>query len=322
MHALRFHRHGQPHEALAFEEVPTPAPGPGEALIELDAAGINPSDVKNVGGAFPQTTLPRVPGRDFAGRVVYGSTQWQGKDVFGTGAGLGYVRDGTHAEYVIVPEEGLALRPASLPPALAAQVGVPYVTAAEGLARAKVVAGDHVLVIGATGAVGRAVAQIAKWAGAHVIGTTLKESDVDEAARRHVDAWVDLSREELAPAARAATGGAGADIAFNVVGGATFAPTLEALAIGGRMVCIAATKDPVPLDVKHLYRHDQAILGIDSLKLGPRDIAVILQRLARGFDTGALLVAPGLETPLNEGVAAYTALNEGRGGKRVLVMKA
>jgi NADPH2:quinone reductase len=321
MRALRFHRQGPPSAVLSLEDVPTPIPGPGEVLVEVYAAAINPSDAKNVEGAFPQTTLPRVPGRDYAGRVVAGSPAWVGKDVFGTSAGIGYVRDGTHAEFVVLAEECLVLRPASLTAVHAAQVGVPYGTAAHGLARARLTAGDRVLVVGGTGAVGRAVAQIAKWSGARVIATTLGEHELDEAARKHVDRWIDLSRDDLCTAARVATAGAGVDIAFNVVGAETFGKTLTALAVGGRMVCIAATRDPVvPLDLKHLYRHDQQILGIDSLKLTNREIALLLERIARGFDAGALAVTEGTHVPLTEGADAYAAQSAGKPGKRVLVV--
>lgn len=321
MRALRFHRHGSPLESLVVDDVPVPAPGPGEALVQVLAAGLNPSDAKNVEGAFPQTTMPRVPGRDFAGRVTKGSPEWQGKEVFGSGAaGLGYSRDGTHAEYVVVPEDGLAARPDALSPAQAATAGVPYTTAAEGLARAGLRAGDRVLVVGGTGAVGRAVAQIAKWSGARVVATTLATGDADEAARRHVDTWIDLSKEDLTQAARAATGGEGVDVAYNVVGGYTFGKTLAAMATAGRIVCIAAPKDPVTaLDVRHLYRNSLQIIGVDSLKLTAREIAQSLRRLARGFDQGALVIAEPVKVPLAQAIDAYAAISAGPQRKTVLV---
>ena len=298
-----------------------PTPGPGEALVQVLAAGLNPSDAKNVEGAFPQTTMPRIPGRDFAGRVVAGSPAWNGKEVFGSGfTGLGYTRDGTHAEYVVVPEEGLALRPEALTPAQAATAGVPYTTAAEGLARARLHAGDRVLIVGGTGAVGRAVAQIAKWSGARVVATTLTAADADDAARRHVDTWIDLSKEDITPAARAATAGDGVDIAYNVIAGDTFGKTLAALAIGGRMVCIAAPKDPMtPLDVRHLYRNNLQVIGLDSAKFAAHEVAQILRRLAHGFDQGALVIADPVKVPLANAIDAYAALGAGPQPKTVLV---
>ena len=113
MRALRFHKSGALSNARV-EEVPKPAPGPGEVLVRVRAAAVNPSDVKNVQGGFPQTTLPRTPGRDFAGVVEEGPPDWVGREVFGTGGGLGFTRDGSHAEYLAVPAEGVVEKPALL----------------------------------------------------------------------------------------------------------------------------------------------------------------------------------------------------------------
>ncbi len=102
----------------------------------MQSAGLNPSDVKNVLGLFPYTTTPRIPGRDFAGIVTVGPGDLIGRAVWGSGRDLGFDRDGSHAEYLTVPVEGVALL---LPPALsfaqAASLGVPYTTAWDGLER-------------------------------------------------------------------------------------------------------------------------------------------------------------------------------------------
>src|ERR1700685_577784 len=125
--ALRFAEFGSP-SVLRIEEVPIPEPGEGEALLRVKAAGINPSDIGNVAGRFKKTTLPRTPGRDFAGVVVKGK-QYEGEETWGTAPKLGIVRDGSHAEYVVVPVETLSLKPKSLSMAEAAAIGVPYITA-------------------------------------------------------------------------------------------------------------------------------------------------------------------------------------------------
>jgi hypothetical protein len=96
-----------PPSVLAIEEIPRPEPGAGEALVQVKAAAINPSDVKNIAGLFPATALPRTPGRDFSGIVVTG-TRYQGQEVWCSGPGLGMTHDGAQAEYVTVPEEALA----------------------------------------------------------------------------------------------------------------------------------------------------------------------------------------------------------------------
>src|SRR6266853_1362803 len=112
MKSLRFTEFGPP-SVLRFEEVAIPEPGEGEALVKVKAAAINPSDYKNVSGYFKETTLPRTPGRDFAGIVVQGKHH-EGEEVWGSPPRLGLVRDGSHAEYVVVPAETLSLTPKSL----------------------------------------------------------------------------------------------------------------------------------------------------------------------------------------------------------------
>ena len=95
MKSLRFAGFGPP-SVLRIEEVAIPVPNEGEALVHVRAAAINPSDYKNVSGHFKNTTLPRTPGRDFAGIVVQG--KHEGEEVWGSPPRLGIVRDGSHAE--------------------------------------------------------------------------------------------------------------------------------------------------------------------------------------------------------------------------------
>ncbi len=102
MRIVQFSEFGDP-EVLQIHEVPKPTIQAGEVLVEVYAASINPSDVKNVQGAMHQTTLPRVPGRDFAGIVVEGPEELLGKEVWGTGGDIGFVRDGSHTQYLVIP---------------------------------------------------------------------------------------------------------------------------------------------------------------------------------------------------------------------------
>src|SRR5271155_5350374 len=126
MRALRFAEFGPP-SVLRIEEVAIPQPGEGEVLVQVQAAAINPSDIGNVAGHFKNTTLPRTPGRDFAGIAVKGMRH-EDAEVWGSSGKLGIVRDGSHAEYVVVPLETLSLKPKSLSMAQAAAIGVPYIT--------------------------------------------------------------------------------------------------------------------------------------------------------------------------------------------------
>ena len=155
MKALRFREFGLP-SVLQIEDIPRPEPRDGEALVKVKAAAINPSDVKNVAGRFSGTTLPRTPGRDFSGVVIAG-TKYENAEVWSSGPGLGVIRDGAQAEYVILPEEALSLKPSTLSLAQAAAIGVPFLTAWFALVRAaQLEPGETILIIGVSGAVGQA----------------------------------------------------------------------------------------------------------------------------------------------------------------------
>ena len=137
-----------------------PVPKAGEVLVKVLAAAINPSDAKNVLGKMAETKTPRVPGRDFAGRVVSGDSPWEGKAVFGTGGNIGFGRDGSHAEFVAVPVEALVEIPPGFSYEQAAAIGLEYLTAFAAIVRTGAVQhGETVLVTGTTGAVGSAAAK-------------------------------------------------------------------------------------------------------------------------------------------------------------------
>src|ERR1700724_3911327 len=127
MRALKFFQTGSL-DNLRIEEVPVPTPAAGEVLIQVKAAAINPSDIKNVQGKMHETTVPRIPGRDFAGMIVKGPDELLGRSVFGSGGNLGFGRDGGHAEYVAVPVTAVIPLPKNLSVEQAAGIGVAYIT--------------------------------------------------------------------------------------------------------------------------------------------------------------------------------------------------
>src|SRR4029077_124566 len=110
MKAIYIQQHG-PIEGLRVTDRPEPRVNPGEVLVQVEAAGINPSDIASAEGRFPGAVLPRIIGRDFAGRIVKGPDEFVGAEVWGTGGDLGITRDGTHAEYIAIPEEVVTRRP-------------------------------------------------------------------------------------------------------------------------------------------------------------------------------------------------------------------
>src|SRR4051794_24800719 len=128
MRAVVIRQFGEPKD-LRVEEVRTPAPADDEVLVEVRAASINPSDVKNVTGAMHGTTLPRIPGRDFAGVVIGGPRNLVGGEVFGTGGDIGFTRDGSHAQFILLPMNAVTPKPARLSMEQAGSAGLTYVTA-------------------------------------------------------------------------------------------------------------------------------------------------------------------------------------------------
>src|SRR5882757_11165218 len=147
-----------------------------EVVVRIEAAGVNPSDVKAAIGLMPYAVFPRTPGRDFSGVVVDGPTEWVGKSVFGTSGDLGIRRDGSHASHLVVEAAALVEKPDTISMEEAAGVGVPFVTAIEGFRRSGMPkAGERVLVLGANGKVGQAAVQLATWQGAKVIGVVRKD---------------------------------------------------------------------------------------------------------------------------------------------------
>jgi NADPH:quinone reductase len=313
MKTLLFETYGLP-EVLQIKNVPRPEPGEGEALIEIRATAVNPSDVKNVAGSF-NSPLPRVPGRDFAGVVVAGDAV-RGLEVWGSGPGFGVVRDGAHREYLVMPVDWLSAKPVLLSMEQAAAVGVPYVTAWSALMQAGgLEPGETVLVVGATGAVGRAATQIAHWKGARVIGACRNTAGATEA-----DALVDIACGELDKEVRALTGGKGADLVLDTVGAHMFEAALRCLRPEGRQVAITSSIERrVSFDLIDFYRNRSRLLGVNTMTLTGAGTAQMLDELRGGFEAGHLR-PPDLQTwSLDRAVEAYEAVKQGARAKQVLM---
>jgi len=318
MRAIRFKAFGDP-AVLELADMAPPAAAAGMALVRVLAASINPSDVKNVAGAMKQTILPRIPGRDYAGVVEAGPAEWLGAEVWGTGGDTGFTRDGTHAELIAVPVDSLRRKPETLSFDQAASVGVNYLAAWCGLEAAGLKPGETVLLIGAGGGVGGAVAQIAKRLGARIIGADRHEPHPD-APILALAATLILGAEDLPAEVRAATGGKGADVVFDLVGGVMFRPAVNCLALGGRLVEIAATgQREVTFDLADFYHNESRLLGIDTLKRDLTASARVLEALTPGFVAGDYRAAPIAATfGLAEAQAAYRKVAAGTAGRIVL----
>jgi NADPH2:quinone reductase len=301
MRSLRFTEFGPP-SVLRIEEVAIPEPGVGEALVQVRAAAINPSDIGDVAGRFKRTTLPRTPGRDFAGIVVKGKHP-EGAEVWGSCPELGITRDGSQAEYVVVPADTLSLKPKSLSMAQAASIGTPYITAwASVVSAAQIQPGETILIVGAAGAVGQAATQIANWKQARVIGADMRSDPI-----AGVESVINTKTEDLRERVLELTAGKGVDAVFDTVGGTMFEAALRSLSRGGRQVAISSAGDPrVSFNLVEFYHNRSRLLGVDSYGLTSRQIAEIEDELQRGFETGALKPPPIEIVPFNKAVDAYS----------------
>ncbi|MCU0121504.1 zinc-binding alcohol dehydrogenase family protein [Pseudomonas sp. B2M1-30] len=317
MKALQFDKTGDL-SSLRYVEVPTPVPAADEVLVQIRAAGLNPSDVKNVLGRFPYTTLPRIPGRDFAGVVVEGPQALIGQEVWGTGRELGFFADGSHAQFVKLPANGVAPKPSHLSFAQAASLGVPYTTAWDALERSLVNGETRLLVIGG-GAVATAALALAKVRGAQLLAAARRPEQVRELQAQGYPTIQLDKPEELGAQVNAVYQG-GADVIFDTTG-FWLPASVAALATFGRIAIIAAPVDGhVQLPALALYRKGGSVVGINSLLYGVEACAAMLEQFGRFFDEDLLPLPQGLvEAPLAEGLARYAEVNQGGGDKVILI---
>jgi NADPH:quinone reductase len=321
MKAIQFKSSGSP-DVLDYVELPTPQADADSAVVRIVAASVNPSDVKNVAGHFEHTSLPRVPGRDFSGVVVDGPQAWLGAEVWGTGGDIGFTRDGTHAEFIRIPLAALSRKPATLSHAAASAIGVNFVVAWLGTVEyARLQAGETIAVIGAGGGVGGAVVQIAKARGARVIAVDRHPLDAATPAGRLIDDYVPFD-DNVADRLRALTGGEGADVVYDTVGGVAFETALSLVKRRGRVLEISGTgKRRVEFDLIDFYHNETQLLGVDSAKLGVAESAPLMTALVEGFESGKL-TGPAIaqEFPLERAREAYQAVAAGTRGRVVIRM--
>jgi NADPH2:quinone reductase len=322
MRALQFTKFGSVSN-LHLVELPDPKAGPDTAIVKVAAGAISPSDVMNVEGRMEDTTLPRVPGRDYAGTVVEGPAKWTGAEVWGTGGEIGFSIDGSHAELIAVPVASLRRKPKRLSLEQAGAMGITYLAAWVGtIEYARLAPGETLLVIGASGGVGGAAAQIGKWRGARVLGVDRHPLAPDSAAAHAVDEFFLLDGETLDQIVSRATGGRGAQVIFDTVGGAMCEPALKALGHRGRQIAIASAGGRrASFDFVDFYHNESQLLGVDTRHRNATESAGVLEALTPFFEDGAFQ-PPMIDRtiPLADGLSAYeqVARREAK-GRLVLV---
>ena len=239
-----------PPENMIIEEAPSPTPGEGEVLVKVDAIAVNYPDLLVIEGKYQVIPpLPFVPGKECAGTVAQVgagvSTLSPGDRV------MVQVEFGAYAEEMVAPATNCFPIPDAMSFAEAAAIGVAYQTSHFALIdRAQVQKGETVFVTGATGSVGLAALQLAKAFGCTVIAgvTTMSKADIarENGADAIVDLTVDNLRDSIRDQLRDATGGGGADVIIEIVGGEVFDGSIRALNWRGRLVVVGFTSGTIP----------------------------------------------------------------------------
>ncbi len=312
MKAIRVHAPGGP-EALRYEDVPQPAPGAGQVLVKIEAAGVNFVDVYQRSGQYP-VPLPFVLGQEAAGVVAAvgpGVTQAKVGDRV---AHIGVF--GAYAEYAAVPAEQLV----ALPDGVSAKQGAAAML--QGMTAHYLASttyplkpGDTCLVHAAAGGVGLLLCQIAKLRGARVLGTVSTLEKAALARDAGADDVILYTEQDFESEVKRLTGGAGLQVVYDSVGRTTFDKGLNCLARRGLMVLYGQSSGPVaPFDPQVLSRRGSLFLTRPTLA---HYVATRDELLARAGDvlrwlrSGKLKLRIGHEFPLAQAAEAHRQL-EGR----------
>jgi NADPH2:quinone reductase len=323
MRAAWYEKQGTPRDVLTVGEMPDPEPGAGEVRLRIVASGINPGDAKKVTDVFGLgMPYPRViPHSDGAGtvdRVGAGVSQdWVGKRVW-CFAAQSYRAFGTAAEFTVVPLERVVELPDGVAFEQGACMGIPGITAHRAVHVAGDVRGKIVLVQGASGAVGLCAVQLAKFAGANVIGTVRAEADAAIARQAGADTVL-LAGAGLAEAVSAAAP-EGVDHIVEVAFAANTVQDVAMLKSGGSIATYATNDPKAPLPFwEMVFKNVQVnFLGsddfpIEAKRAAAKDINAALEAGWTGFAIGERL-------PLEDIALAHELVSKPRRPGRVVIV--
>lgn len=320
---------------LRLEEVPDPVPATGEVVVRLKAAALNHRDLWIWKGAYAGIELPAILGSDGAGVVesvgdgvdagivgrevvINPSLDWGADErCFGESFRiLGMPDNGTYAQKVAVPAENIQPKPAGLSFEEAAAVPLAGLTAYRAVfSRAKVQAGETVLIPGIGSGVATFALMFAKKLGARAIVTSGDDAKLERAKELGADAGFNYKTGDWAAGVREATGGAGPDVVIDSVGGSTFAQCIEVLKPGGRLATFGATTGPTQLEIRRLFWKQLSLLG--TTMGSPAEFAAMIAL----FGEGGLKPVVDRVFPLAEAAAAHRHMDEaGQFGKIVLAI--
>lgn len=319
MKAIRVKEFGGP-EVMRLEEVPDPKPSGAQVVVRIRAAGVNPVDTYMRAGIYPRKpTLPYTPGTDGAGTVESAGPDAKrfkaGERVYLAGS-----LSGTYAELALCEEQFVFPLPAHVSFAQGAAMHVPYATAFRALfQRAHALAGETLLVHGASGGVGIAAVQLARAAGLRVIGTVGSERGRKLVLAEGAHVVLDHSAPNHFEEALAATGGRGYDLIVEMLANVNLGRDLAILAPHGR-VSVVGSRGNAEIIPRDIMGRDGAIFGMSLWNVTPEELISIHAALVAGLENKTLRPVIGQEIPLAEAARAHTAILAGGAyGKIVLI---
>ena len=319
MKAIRAREFGGP-EVLKVEEVPTPKPGPGQVLVRVKAAGVNPYDTYMRNGTYAiKPPLPYTPGSDAAGTV-----EAVGLDVTQVKAGdrvyTAQTLTGAYAENALVLEKQAQPLPSKLTFSQGAGVWVPYGTAFHALHHATAArAGETLLVHGASGGVGLAAVQMTRAMGLTVFGTAGSEKGLELVKREGAHLVFDHSKPGYQDEILKATNGRGVDLVLEMLANVNLGRDLKLLANRGRVVVIGSRGD-VTITPRDLMARRASVHGLMLWTITDAEEREIFAGIITGLENGTLRPVVSKELPLSEAPRAHKeVLQSGATGKIVLV---
>ena len=256
MRAWRVHELGDPSQVLSLDEIEQPTPGDGQVLVKVRAAALNFPDVLMAMGMYQEKPpLPFTPGVELCGEIVE-----TGQRVLGSPSG----GPGAFAEYALMDAARALPAPENLDDAEAAPFHITYQTGWFGLhRRANLAAGETLLVHAAAGGVGSGAIQLGKAAGARVIGVVGGPQKAALARQLGADLVVDRYEEDFVPVVKEATGGRGADVVYDPVGGEAFQKSTKCIAFEGRILVVGFASGVIPsAALNHALVKNYSIVGL------------------------------------------------------------
>jgi NADPH2:quinone reductase len=295
--AWQVHEHGEPRDVLTLTEVAEPVPGPGQVLVRVLAAAANFPDALLCRGTYQvRPPLPFCPGVELCGEITAVGEQVSGFAVGDRVIGGAVLPYGGFAEHALMDAGMIMPAPDALDDAAAAPFYITYQTGWFGLhRRARLAAGETLLVHAAAGGVGSGAVQLGKAAGARVIGVVGGPAKAEVAASLGADVVIDRTRENVIEVVKSVTGGRGADVVYDPVGGDAFAQSIKSIAFEGRIVVVGFASGQIPsAALNHALVKNYSILGLHWGLYQTKDPAAVRDCQARLVK----LVTDGLIKPL------------------------